>query len=144
MRTLARTMLGELGFANVEAAADGDEAYRKFLAQPASLVITDLSLDAVDGIELVRRIRTESPNPFVPIIMLSGEAELDAVLRARDAGANDFLVKPVSIDTLYTHLYSVLAHRRSFVKSETYFGPDRRHRAKPTGGKWDRRRARLH
>jgi DNA-binding response OmpR family regulator len=75
--------------------------------------------------------------------VLSGDAERGALLRARDAGTNDFLVKPVSLDTLCAHLRSLLAKRRGFAKSDIYFGPDRRRRAVVTGT-WDRRRARVH
>lgn len=131
MRALSRSMLGSIGFANVDAAADGDEAYRKFMAQPASIVLTEVHMEPVDGLALMKRIRTEptSPNPFVPIVVLSGDAERNTVLQARDAGANAFLLKPVSIDTLFTHIKTIIAEPRDFVNAANYFGPDRRRHA---------------
>jgi len=77
LRTLLRDMLSEIGFNNVESAADGGDAYCRFLAQPAGLVITDLRMAPVDGLALTHMIRTapDSPHRAAPILMTSGEAE---------------------------------------------------------------------
>lgn len=72
-----------------------------------------------------------SINPFVPIIMLTGHAEKRRVMQARDAGVHEFLCKPISARALYLRLFSVIAHPRPFVKTTSYFGPDRRRFANP-------------
>jgi two-component system, chemotaxis family, chemotaxis protein CheY len=65
-------------------------------------------------------------NPFVPIIMLTGHTERTRVTRARDAGITEFLAKPISAKGLYQRVFSIVAHPRPFIKTATYFGPDRR------------------
>lgn len=72
---------------------------------------------------------TTSVNPFVPIIMVSGHAERRRVIMARDAGVNEFLVKPISPKALYDRLLAVVAFPRPFIRTKTYFGPDRRRSA---------------
>ncbi|HEY1721421.1 MAG TPA: response regulator [Magnetospirillaceae bacterium] len=128
IRALGRQMLAELGFTNVECAVDGYDAYRKFVMKPASLVITDLSMSPVDGLELIRLIRTapDSPNRYVPIIVLSCNTDEESVAQARDAGINDFLAKPMSLNTLYSHLEALIARPQNFIKTGSYFGPNRR------------------
>lgn len=128
MRRLARQMLTEMGFSNLELAHDGADAYRKFVIHPAALVITDLHMVPIGGLELIRRIRTapDSPNRYVPIIVLSCNSDADTVELTRDAGINDFLAKPLSVDTLYKHMEALIARPQKFVQSANYFGPNRR------------------
>jgi DNA-binding response OmpR family regulator len=65
-------------------------------------------------------------NPFAPIIMLTGHTEKTRVAAARDAGATEFLAKPISAKALYQRILNVVANPRPFIKTKTYFGPDRR------------------
>jgi two-component system, chemotaxis family, chemotaxis protein CheY len=60
------------------------------------------------------------------VIIVSGHAERRRVLEARDAGANEFLVKPISAKALYQRIVSVVLQPRPYVKTKVYFGPDRR------------------
>ncbi len=69
-----------------------------------------------------------SPNPFVPVIMLTGHTHIDHVRQARDAGVNEFLAKPVSVKAIMTRLISVIEHPRPYVRTKAYFGPCRRRR----------------
>lgn len=73
-----------------------------------------------------------STHPFVPVIMVTGHSEKSRVYEALNAGVNEFLVKPVSAKGLYSRLISVIERPRPFVRSKTFFGPDRRRRADPT------------
>jgi DNA-binding response OmpR family regulator len=68
-------------------------------------------------------------NPFVPIIMLTGHSEKRRVTAARDAGVTEFLAKPLSAKALYERIVNVVVNPRPFVKTRTYFGPDRRRNA---------------
>src|SRR5215469_10416842 len=81
-----------------------------------------------DGLELTQMIRAQSANakPFVPIIMLSGQSEKKRVAGALDAGATEFLAKPISAKALYERIFNVVANPRPFVKTKSYFGPERR------------------
>jgi len=65
-------------------------------------------------------------NPYAPIIMLTGHSEKRRVTVARDAGVTEFLAKPISAKGLYQRILNVVANPRPFIKTKTYFGPDRR------------------
>jgi DNA-binding response OmpR family regulator len=62
----------------------------------------------------------------VPIIMLTGHSEKHRVTSARDAGITEFMAKPISAKSLYQRILNVVANPRPFIKTKTYFGPDRR------------------
>ena len=78
----------------------------------------------------LRKVRhsDECPNLTVPIIIVSAFTEMSHVLAARDLGMTEFLAKPISAETVYTRLCSVIENRRPFVKASSFFGPDRRRR----------------
>ena len=81
-----------------------------------------------DGLELAQMIRQPgaNANPYVAIIMLTGHSEKKRVTAARDAGVTEFLAKPISAKGLYQRIVNVVANPRPFIKTKTYFGPDRR------------------
>ena len=85
-------------------------------------------MEPLDGLDFVRLVRTakDSPNPYVPIIMLSGYTEYRRVTEARDAGINEFLAKPISARALYLRFASIIDNPRPFIRTKSYFGPDRR------------------
>ncbi len=90
-----------------------------------------------------RKVRTspDSPNPYVPVIMLTAQAELERVQTARDAGVSGFLAKPMSAHSLHKRLVSLLEDKRPFVRGLDFFGPDRRFKSDPGFGGEDRRAA---
>jgi DNA-binding response OmpR family regulator len=81
-----------------------------------------------DGLELTQMIRQPgaNANPYVPIIMLTGHSEKKRIIGARDAGVTEFLAKPISAKSLYERILNVVANPRPFIKTKSYFGPDRR------------------
>ncbi len=133
MQHIIETLFTGLGVKNVRIVATGEDALKELAALPADIVICDWMMSPMSGIELVRELRdeTKSPNALVPIIMLSGHSEAHRVKEARDCGVNAFLTKPVSAKALYNHIASVIHHALPFVRTETYFGPDRRRQADP-------------
>jgi len=86
MRFLVKTILHGYGIKNVQEADDGSDALKAMQTFPADVVITDWLMEPLDGIDLIRMIRTssDSANPFVPIIMLTGYTETARVEEARD------------------------------------------------------------
>lgn len=128
-RTLIRTILQTIGFGNVEEARDGAEAFEVLSSFDADLAIIDWKMDGLDGLECVRRIRTDedSPNKFLPIIMVTGYTEDSLAKAAREVGVNGFLGKPISAKSLMSRIVSVFEDKRDFIDSPNYFGPDRRH-----------------
>jgi len=129
-RTLVMAILQALGVENIEEARDGAEAIEVLNSFDANLVVVDWKMDGVDGVECVRRIRSseDTPNRFLPIIMVTGYTEASLVNDARDAGVNDFLAKPISAKSLLSRIVSVIENRLPFIETDNFFGPDRRRR----------------
>jgi two-component system chemotaxis response regulator CheY len=142
MRTLIRTILESLGVAHILDARDGAHALEKMGQTQIDLVVLDWNMEPMDGLELTRHLRrsTDSPDPFVPVIMLSGHTERSRVMQARDAGVTEFMAKPVSARSLYARIVSIIENPRPFVRTGDYFGPDRRRQMLPFEGP-DRRKA---
>ncbi len=130
MRALVKTILHSLGSKNVLEAADGADAFKELRHFPADIIICDWNMSPLDGLDFVRLVRTgkDSPNPFAAIIMLTGHTEMHRVVEARDAGVHEFLAKPISAKGLYSRIRSIIERPRPFVRTATYFGPDRRRR----------------
>jgi len=142
MRQLLLAVLRALGIRSTREAEDGKEgleALREFLPD---LIICDWEMPILDGPGFVQAVRRgdDSANPFVPIVMLTGHADASRVLVARDLGANEFLVKPMSPQALYSRVMRIIGEPRMFVSNKGYFGPCRRRRAMPWPGE-DRRQA---
>lgn len=133
MRRILRTLLHGLGTREVVEADDGATGLDAFTHNVPDLVLVDWAMPVFDGLELTRMIReTEGTgNPFVPIIMITGHSERNRVMSARDAGITEFLTKPISAKALYQRIISAVAHPRPFIKTQTYFGPDRRRNTNP-------------
>lgn len=128
MHLLLKEVLRALGVRNVRTSDDAADAFKEMKVFPADIVICDWSMQPLDGLDFVRLVRTgtDSPNPTVPIIMLTGHTEMHRVTEARDIGVNEFLSKPVSAEGLYKRIASIVEHPRKFIRSPRYTGPDRR------------------
>jgi two-component system chemotaxis response regulator CheY len=130
IRSLLRQMLGVLGAQHIYDAIDGEEAWDKMSIQKPDLLIVDWEMKPMDGVTFTKMVRNnaDSPNPYVPIIMMTGHSEMDHVAMARDAGIHEYVTKPVSPKALFSRITNVIEHPRKFVRSGSYFGPDRRRR----------------
>jgi CheY-like chemotaxis protein len=128
MRRIVRTLLHGFGAREVYEAEDGAAGLEAFTHYLPDIVITDWAMPIFDGLELTQMIRQPgaNSNPYVAIIMLTGHSEKKRVTKARDAGVTEFLAKPISAKGLYQRIVNVVAHPRPFIKTKTYFGPDRR------------------
>jgi len=128
MRSLVQSILHALGVKNIREAGDAAEAFKELQHFHADIIIVDWHMEPLDGLDFVRLVRTakDSPNPYVPIIMLSGYTEYRRVTEARDAGVNEFLAKPISAKALYQRFAMIIDNPRPFIRTKTYFGPDRR------------------
>ena len=128
MSVMVKTLLVAFGARNVIEATDGADAFKVLKHFPADIIICDWVMQPLDGLDFVRMVRTskDSPNPFVPIIMLTGYTEMHRVTQARDAGVNEFLAKPVSAQRLYSRIQAIIENNRQFIKIKEFFGPDRR------------------
>ena len=141
MRALLRSLLGSLGIRDIQDAADGSAALNLLREKKCDLILTDLAMKPMDGLEFTREVRTApgSPNPFIPIVMITGHTEKHRVQAARDAGITEFLAKPVTAQSLFAHLAIIIEHPRPFVRCPSYFGPDRRRKTiEDYAGPWRR------
>jgi len=130
MRKLVVTILQAFGVIQIYEAESGERAWTILRESNPDVLVLDWMMEGMSGLDLVTMIRTDSqtPNPFVPVIMLSGHTHIDMVRKARDAGINEFIAKPVSVKTMMNRLLAVIENPRPFVRTKSYFGPCRRRR----------------
>ena len=133
MRRILRTLLHGYGAREVYEAEDGAAGLEAFTHYMPDIIIADWVMPIFDGLELAQMIRQPgaNANPYVPIIMLTGQSEKKRIVNARDAGITEFLAKPISAKSLYERILNVVANPRPFIKSKNYFGPDRRRNINP-------------
>ncbi len=129
MRFLVRCLLRAGGLYSISEAATADEAFDIMRASPVDLVIVDWMMQPIDGLAFTRMIRwdNDSPNPYVPLLMLTAHTEASRVAAARDAGVTGFVKKPISARLLFDRVSNALTDARAFIRTEEFFGPDRRH-----------------
>ena len=140
-RALLSQMLRALGAAHIFEARDGVEGLRVLGEHDIDIVLADLVMAPMDGLTFVRALRTSphSRRPRAPVIMVSGHSTLKSIMSARDAGVDEFLAKPLSARDLVDRLHRVIERQQPFVRTPTYFGPDRRRRAQARHrGPWRR------
>lgn len=100
MRALIRSTLQQLGVQNVRDAGDGEEALVRLSEKPANLIISDFNMPKMDGLGLLRAVRANPATQKTAFIMLTGRADKDLVQRAAQFGANNYLVKPFTPQSL--------------------------------------------
>lgn len=142
MRAITSAILQSAGMKKVREASDGSTGLEILRDHPIDLVIVDFNMFPLDGVEFTRLVRNspDSANPYLPIIMMTGHSEKSRVTEARDAGVTEFVVKPITAKAILDRLQAVIFRPRPFVKTEGYFGPDRR-RTDASNYKGPRRRA---
>ena len=150
MQDLITGMLRAFGVGNIIVCESGSEA-RGLLSvmaaaktadmKMADIVLTDWMMPEGDGESLLNWIRNHKEDKirFMPVTMVSAFTSEDVVKMARDFGANEALVKPVSGEKLAQRILSVIDHPRPFIKAPHFFGPDRR-RKELTWKKEERRK----
>ncbi len=136
MRSIICSILRLFGAHKIREATDGSTADKELMLFAPELIITEYAMSPINGVKFVREIRRGkiSTNPTVPIIMATAYSAAHNVLEARDEGVNDFVFKPLSANSLMTHILRVVEHPRPFIKAVNYFGPDRRRVDRPLRG----------
>lgn len=130
MRSLIVSVLDAFGVGKVYEASNGDKAFQMFQTYKPDIIITDWLMEPTDGLEFIRMVRKSktSPNPLVPIIVITGYSAHQRVTMARDLGATEFLTKPFTGRDLAKRLNQIINRPRDFVETDSFFGPDRRRR----------------
>jgi len=161
---LLEDVLSGLGFSNVQVVNDSSDVIKTLKRRVIHLIVTDGELLVrkkrvpgmegadtprpedllpISGIEFVKRLRQSphSPSPFVPVMMVIGKEDEALLRRARDAGVNEIIVKPLAADDICERISGIIDDKRFFITAESYKGPCRRRERKPLpAGIEDRRK----
>ncbi len=108
MLGIIRGLLRQFGFSNVDEARDGSEALRKLRDKEYGLIISDWNIEPITGLQLLREIRADGKLNSTPFIMITAECKSENVIAAREAGVNNYIIKPFTAATLKGKLTSVL------------------------------------
>ena len=120
-RVLLTRLLERVGY-TVAAVGDGSTALDSVLETEADVVLLDIGLPGIDGLEVCRRLRSNPATATVPVILLTGHTSLDDVVAGLDAGADDFVGKPFEQAELLARIRSVLRLRRAMADMEAAHG----------------------
>lgn len=131
MLSLIRSVLTTFGVGRVHGALSAEEGFHVFCKEDPDILLVDWLSEPTTGLALTKRIRTDalSPNPYVPIILMTGFSQKKRVTLARDSGITEFLVKPFTSQTLFRRIQQIVERPRQFVRVNSFFGPDRRRRS---------------
>ena len=135
-RDTLRVILEAFGAGTIYEARDGFEALDVFSSLEPDIVFADRDMALVNGLEMTRLIRltefTGGPtgNPYAPVILITKDLRKEDIRDAADAGATEYMVKPLDCEALYGLVEGVVMDPRPFIQLANYFGPDRR-RAQP-------------
>jgi len=108
MVRVMRHLLTQAGYTTIDEAGDGEEALARMSERRYGLVISDLHMAPVDGLELVRRAKADEALSAVPIMLISADETPENVAAAHEAGAAAYLVKPFDAETLRNRIAVVL------------------------------------
>lgn len=108
MIRIIRNLLKQLGFNNVDDAADGSAALEMMRSRKYGLVISDWNMEPMTGYELLKEVRSDEKLKATPFIMVTAESKTENVIAAKKAGVNNYIVKPFNAATLKGKLVTVL------------------------------------
>jgi two-component system chemotaxis response regulator CheY len=100
MVRIIRNLLRQLGFQDVDDAADGSAALSKMEGKKYGLVISDWNMEPMTGYELLKQVRANPQMAATPFIMITAESKTENVVAAKQAGANNYIIKPFNAETL--------------------------------------------
>jgi two-component system chemotaxis response regulator CheY len=109
MIRIIRNLLKQIGFENVDEAADGSEALSKMRERKYGLVISDWNMEPMTGYELLKEVRSDGHLSRTPFIMVTAESKTENVVAAKKAGVNNYIVKPFNAQTLKNKIDAVFS-----------------------------------
>jgi signal transduction histidine kinase len=118
IRVFLDKALSRFGGFHVELAESGEEALRKLEKEPFDLVLTDLKMPKMDGIQLIAQIAKSKPETLT--IMMTGHGTIDSALEAMKRGASDYLTKPINLEEMMLRLRKVMEERQRFISLKDY------------------------
>jgi two-component system chemotaxis response regulator CheY len=100
MVRIIRNLLRQLGFTDVDDAADGSAALTKMHDRKYGLIISDWNMEPMTGYELLKQVRSNPDISTTPFIMITAESKTENVIAAKQAGADNYIIKPFNAETL--------------------------------------------
>ena len=118
VRLMLAEMLREMGVSSIAKAEDGADAMQQLKAFAADIVICDLHMAPLDGIEFTRLLRTadDSPNPYLPVLMMTGDATQKHLANALNAGVHGFMSKPLKAEALRRQIKLIFSRPLVFIR----------------------------
>jgi two-component system chemotaxis response regulator CheY len=110
MIRIIRNLLRQLGFSDVDDAPDGSAALSKMQYKRYGLVISDWNMEPMTGYDLLKKVRSDPSISGTPFIMVTAESKTENVIAAKQAGVNNYIVKPFNAETLKTKIEAVFSH----------------------------------
>jgi two-component system, chemotaxis family, chemotaxis protein CheY len=108
MLRIIENLLKQLGFKNVLQATDGTMALRMMHEGTFGLVISDWNMEPMTGLQLLKEVRADEKLKSVPFIMVTAESKVENVAAAKEAGVNNYIVKPFNAETLKQKIVAVI------------------------------------
>ena len=108
MLRIIENLLKQLGFKNVHQATDGSAALKVLREMSIGLVISDWNMQPMTGLQLLKEVRADEKLKSVPFIMITAESKTENVVAAKEAGVNNYIVKPFNAETLKQKISAVL------------------------------------
>lgn len=109
MLRIIKNLLKQLGFNNIDEATDGQSALSKIKEKQYGLVISDWNMEPMTGLDLLKEVRAANDSySSVPFIMVTAESKTENVIAAKQAGVNNYIVKPFNAETLKQKIVSVI------------------------------------
>ncbi|MBC7134267.1 response regulator [Oceanibaculum nanhaiense] len=110
MLRIIRNLLKQIGFDNVDEATDGSMALKKMREKSYGLVISDWNMEPMTGLQLLKEVRADAKLKHTPFIMVTAESKTENVIAAKQAGVNNYIVKPFNAATLKMKLSAVIGN----------------------------------
>ena len=109
MRRIIRNILKQLEFTNVEEAEDGSVAFEKLKEADYNFLITDWNMPNMTGLDLLKEVRANEKLKDLKVLLITAEAEKENIIKAAQAGANDYVVKPFTAEVLEQKINKIFA-----------------------------------
>ncbi|MFK7838833.1 MAG: response regulator [Bdellovibrionales bacterium] len=109
MLRIIKNLLKQLGFVNIDEASDGGQAYELVQSKTYGLIISDWNMEPVSGIDFLKNVRGSGAKfANTPFIMVTAESKTENVILAKQAGVNNYIVKPFNAETLKAKMIAVI------------------------------------
>lgn len=108
MLQIIESILNQLGFRKIDKASNGEQALARLKEKKYNLVLSDWNMEPMSGLDLLKQIRADAALKTLPVILITAESKPENILAAKQAGVNNYIVKPFNAVTLKEKLCAVI------------------------------------